>query len=174
MGSGKTAVGRALAEKLGCPWGDLDRMLEKSDLEKRSCSEIIESEGEDAFRNLEFRILEEWVLSAGKKRQLLSLGGGAIVHEGVRGILKSPDFWVIWLRADPTALAERVEKEGIPSRPLLGDPADRGDLVRRITRLLDDRNPLYSMAADQILDTETSTVEKIVQDLEVQFREVKG
>jgi shikimate kinase len=119
MGSGKSTVGRLLAEKLGWPFVDLDQEIEAE--QKATIAEIFDTRGEPAFRAIETAALRKYVrLARCGKPMVVALGGGAFVqpenldlafHNGV----------TIWLDC-PLALARaRAEKE--KHRPLARDPA---------------------------------------------------
>src|ERR1700677_1245613 len=80
MGSGKTTVGRALAEELGWWFVDLDEQIEER--EHSTIADIFQVRGEAAFRALETTALKERVRSVQSGRpQVISLGGGALVSD---------------------------------------------------------------------------------------------
>ena len=76
MGSGKTTVGKVLADFLGCPFSDLDDLIEKK--AGKSIPEIFAQDGEVAFRQLEAKLLRQTVEKYGENTAILSLGGGAV------------------------------------------------------------------------------------------------
>src|SRR5438105_5004584 len=92
-GSGKTTVAAALAERLGWPWIDADTELEQR--AAKSIKQIFAEGGENAFRELESAIVAK--LAAGE-RQIVALGGGAVLREENRRALAGRGK-VVWLRA---------------------------------------------------------------------------
>ena len=76
MGSGKSTIGRFLAQKLNLRFFDIDFLIEnKTDMK---IDEIFEKKGEDAFRNLEKEITLKFL---NKTNCIISLGGGAFINE---------------------------------------------------------------------------------------------
>src|SRR3954454_4607881 len=81
MGSGKSTVGRLLADKIGWDFVDLDAEIEAK--EHTSVSQIFESRGEPEFRRIETDMIRFWVSAIERgSPTVLSLGGGAFVHPG--------------------------------------------------------------------------------------------
>lgn len=165
MGSGKSVVGRALADRLGWELVDTDREIEQR--AGVSISEIFRRDGEDGFRSLERRVLEELP----RERAVVALGGGAVVSDRNREILASKGVHV-WLDARPETLASRVG-EG-RDRPLLDGHAGPAR-IRELSVLLQERRPAYEQAeirvntddcsihevADTILDRLESQEERV-------------
>ena len=90
-GSGKTTVGGLLAERLGLPFADCDDLIQQA--AGMTIPAIFAEKGEPWFRALESRLLAE--LCAGP-RQVIATGGGAVVAEGNRKLLKSSGyFWIV-------------------------------------------------------------------------------
>ena len=140
MASGKTTVGRALAERLGWEFVDADRELE------RRCgvpvSFIFEKEGEAGFRARETQLLAELTRREGI---VLSTGGGAPMFEINRKLLSRGV--VIQLITTVSDILERTRCD--TSRPLLaGD-----DKVARVRQLLLERGPVYDAASDHRIVT---------------------
>lgn len=111
MGCGKSTVGRRLASIIGHRFLDADELIVKD--QGKSISAIFAESGEEAFRQIEERILADLVGVAGI---VLSTGGGAILREANRESLKKIGI-IIWLDAQPDVLFERAMRSG--RRPLL-------------------------------------------------------
>jgi shikimate kinase/3-dehydroquinate synthase len=145
-GSGKSVIGRLLAERLGRELCDTDQMIEQAT--GRSAQEILAQDGEPRFRDLEREALLRACASPGS---VIATGGGALNDPrnrwafGRHGILA-------WLQAPVGLLARRLEADAVP-RPLL-----RGDALGRLTALLAERAPFYR-AADLWIDGSRSPAE---------------
>ena len=151
MGSGKSCTGRALAERLGWNFVDLDEYV--SAKAGRSIPEIFAEGGEGAFRALEVRAVEE-IIGAKRERDLvLALGGGTLetpraADAVLRGTL------CIYLEAAPEFLRRWIEgTEG--TRPMLG----RGDWEG----LLERRRPRYESAHRKV--DASAEPEKILEEI---------
>lgn len=140
MGSGKTTAGEKVAEALGRPLVDSDEQVET--LTGRTVREIFESDGEAAYRVLE----REALLAAldGAAPSVIAAAGGVVLDPENRAALKASGT-VIWLRARPEVLAERVG--GQDHRPLLAD-----DPLGTLVRLDGERRHLYEEVADHVID----------------------
>ena len=95
MGSGKSTVARAIALLLGSEMIDLDEAITREAL--RSPGEIIESDGEEAFREIETRTLADVLASEGN--EVIALGGGAWTVPRNRDLIKSKGALSVWLDA---------------------------------------------------------------------------
>jgi shikimate kinase len=136
-GSGKSTVGPLLAAKLGMPFVDLDRQIERA--AGRSIPDIFAAEQEAGFRAREAAALRA---AATGPRSLVALGGGAVTSRGVRHWIRRTGH-MVWLRAPAEVCASRAPT----GRPLLGsDPAGR------IAQLAAEREPLYARLADAVVD----------------------
>jgi shikimate kinase len=141
MGAGKSAVARALGERLGAAVADLDAIAEAES--GSTIAELFAREGEAAFRRLESRVLRE-TLAAGA--HVLACGGGVVLDPANRAAL-ARDCAVVWLEVEPAVAAARIAGNA-GSRPLLATAGD--DLVtlgRRVSALLEERRPLYEAVA---------------------------
>lgn len=142
MGSGKTAVGRAVARRLAWDFIDLDEVITKR--AQRSISEVFDESGEECFRELETEALES--LLDGGSPAVLATGGGTPVRERNFELLRRLGK-VVYLRAEPSVLVKRLEGE-TAHRPLLS-----GGLRDRVEQLLQERVAAYSKA-DFTVDAE--------------------
>ncbi|MEL7609252.1 MAG: shikimate kinase [Bacillota bacterium] len=133
-GSGKTAIGRRLAEKMGREFYDTDARVEA--LAGKSIPEIFNENGEPAFRALERRAVKEL---AGHTKIVLATGGGAPLDIGNRDALRSSGY-IVCLQRELSALA----REG---RPLSADPA-------ALEKMAEVRLPIYRDYADLCIKNE--------------------
>lgn len=134
MGSGKTAVGKVLAQKLGAPFLDSDAAIEEA--AKATIPEIFARDGEPFFRDREAEVIAR--LLSGPPA-VLSTGGGAFMAERNRKAIAEKGV-ALWLDADLETLWERVRHKD--SRPLLRTPDPKGTLAR----LFEARVPVYRLA----------------------------
>ena len=141
MGSGKSSVGRLAAKALGFQFTDTDQIV--VDHAGRQISDIFQTDGEAAFRALETGAIESLVHS---ERYVISTGGGAVLSEHNRQLLRTLGF-VVCLTASEDILFERVSRNS--KRPLLQTENPRATL----SRLVRDRTALYQAAAHHTLDT---------------------
>ena len=151
-GSGKTTVGRLVADLLGCRFLDLDEEIVRQ--QRRSIAEIIDSEGEAEFRKIEGRSLRGVVPPGAKESPVptlvLALGGGTVLKPGSARLVRE-DTVCIYLRATVETLTERLAGDTTP-RPLL--QAEGSDLRDRLQQLLSQRAAAYESTARLILDTD--------------------
>jgi shikimate kinase len=132
--SGKTTLGRALAECLQQPFTDLDDEVAR--LSGRSADELLATEGEAGFRAIEARALQA---ACALRGHVIATGGGAVLHGETFAALAATGT-VIWLRAAPETLLARGKRTHRP--PLTGLPAE-AELAALAAR----REPLYRAAA---------------------------
>ena len=142
MGTGKTVVGRILAEKLGKQFIELDALIEKK--AGKSIPDIFQQDGEIAFRELEIEAARE---VAGKKSAVIACGGGLVLNKINVDRLRQ-ECVIICLTASPSVILKRTSGD-TDERPLLA-VADR---ARQIGELLKFRRPFYERAADIIVNT---------------------
>lgn len=134
MGAGKTAIGAALARRLGVPFLDSDTEIETA--ANMSVAEIFSRDGEAFFREKETQIIARLLDGA---PAVLSTGGGAYLAEGNRQMISERGV-AVWLRADIELLWERVRHK--TTRPLLNNDDPKGTLMR----LYEERTPIYALA----------------------------
>jgi len=153
MGVGKTTIGRALAARLGRPFVDSDAEVEART--GRTVRELFAADGEAAFRSLESSVLRDAL--ARPEPTVVAAAGGSVLDARNRELMRTAGT-VVWLRASPQRLVERVA--GGAHRPLLEqDPA--GTLVR----LAAEREPLYRRVADVVVDVDDLPVDAVVEHL---------
>lgn len=146
MGSGKSAVGRTLAGKLGKPFRDLDNEIEKG--EHLSIPEIFTVGGEPHFRKLELQYLKGLLT---ERPMVIALGGGALQQEAVRALVKQAGV-LVYLNVPEEVLVQRLKND--KKRPLIRDKhghlLSEAALREKVSTLLDQRKPLYRNADYQI------------------------
>jgi shikimate kinase len=153
MGCGKSAVGRRLSGLTGHRFVDVDELVTQT--EGRSISEIFSQRGENYFRDLEQRALEDLVGVCGI---VLSTGGGLVLRAANRETLKRIGI-VAWLDANPEILFERAMRSG--RRPLL----QTDDPKAAFDQLLSDRRDLYQVTADFRVDSSGLSHDEAAQSL---------
>ncbi len=153
MCSGKSTIGKMLAQKLGWKFYDIDDVIETK--EKKSIAEIFRDKGEEYFRVLELETLKE--LSQ-ESKVVISTGGGLGANEKAMYFMKSNGL-VIWMDIDFETFLERCSNS--EGRPLLSKGIDF------IKQLFDKRRGVYSLAHKR-LDANMnpqSILELILEDL---------
>ena len=148
MGSGKTTVGRLLAQQLGYQFFDTDAVIEQ--LAGQPVSQIFAEAGEAAFRQLETQVLAE--LST-YTRLTIATGGGIVLKRENWSYLRHGV--IVWLDAPIEQLQRRLETD--TTRPLL----QGGDLATKLESLLDARRSLYAQADTQVTSLTDETPEQV-------------
>ena len=149
-GAGKTAVGKALAEKTGRPFLDADEELEKRT--GRTISEIFDAEGEEGFRRYETGVLSELGRNSGC---VIATGGGCVTRKENYPLLHQ-NGCIVWIRRDPAAL------------PSDGRPLSR---IRDLKEMYKERRPLYEKFADLSVpndDSPAAAANRIVTIMKLQ------
>jgi shikimate kinase len=159
-GSGKTSVGRRLAERQGIPFVDADEELVRR--AGRSIKTIFETSGEAAFRDLESKVLQDLLA---RREVVLSLGGGVILREANRERLIDSPFARVYLHASPAVLHGRIHADPntAANRPAL---THLGGGIEEIATLLAAREPLYREVATAELDVSALNVDEVVTQIE--------
>lgn len=145
-GTGKSTVGRILAERLVRPFLDADVELEEK--LGRSIAAIFAADGELLFRDWEERVLSDLITA--HPGAILATGGGVVLRATNRAALRSFGL-VVWLWTDPAEAAARLQadRRGVDQRPAL---TSRGTLAE-LASVLETRSPLYKATADAVVDT---------------------
>jgi shikimate kinase len=152
MGSGKTTVGKVLADFLGCPFLDLDDLVMKK--AGKSIPEIFAEDGEPAFRMMEAQVLWKTVEKYAESTAVLALGGGAVMTPASASLLHGKTD-CIYLRATLETLSARLEGE-TAGRPLADDA-----LAARLA----EREPVYEETAHVTVDTDGLSPEEVADEI---------
>lgn len=142
MGAGKSTVGRRLAAIMGRDFVDADEAIE--DAAQRRISEIFEQFGEAYFRDGERRVIARLME---ENSGVIATGGGAFVDPDTRALILEKGI-AVWIDCDIDTLVERTSRRG--HRPLLKS----GDPLEILTRLLNERGPLYAEAPVRVKSNE--------------------
>ena len=153
MGSGKSTVGKIISDEMFLSFFDTDEEIESRT--GASIDWIFDLEGESGFRKRETDILNEMVE---KNSIVLSTGGGIILSDGNRESLSSRGT-VFYLSTPIPTQVERTAKD--KDRPLLKD----GDPKEILTKLHDERENLYEMVSDYIVDTENKSSKEVASEI---------
>jgi shikimate kinase len=161
MGTGKTQVGRKVAQLTGLKYISTDQMIEER--EGKTIPQIFEQSGEGYFREVERKIVAEVSKMDGL---VIDAGGGVVLREDNVKDLKANGV-LICLEARPEVIFERMKDK--MDRPLLNVE----DRLSRIRDLLEKRKPYYAKA-DYFIDTSDLSIEevanRVIQIYEQQIR----
>lgn len=155
--TGKTSVGRKLAEKLKAPFYDTDQMI--IDRVGKTIKQWVTEKGWESFRQEEKAVIRGISsLDCG----VIALGGGAVMDPENRKVLRQQGL-IVWLTADIQTILERMKADPAnkDNRPSLSEK----DWETEIQELLAQRSPVYQRLADFSIDTDGKTVEGITEEL---------
>ena len=141
MATGKTVVGMALADALGCRFIDTDRVIE--DAQHMTIADIFHRDGEEAFRACEKRAVQSLHAIVQHERCVIATGGGTVIDPDNLRLLKAFGPMVC-LQADPDTIMARSAHGNGATRPLLAVPKE--DARSAIVELLASRQPYYANA----------------------------
>ena len=153
-GTGKSTVAPLLARRRGLVVVDVDRSVEQA--AGTTVSAVFGELGEDAFRDLEARVLADALDGA---PAVIATGGGAVVRPENRARL-ARQATTVWLRADLDVLVERLRRSR-ERRPLLA-----GDAATALRRIAAEREPLYREVADLVIDVGAEGPAEIAERLD--------
>ncbi len=161
-GSGKSSVGRGVAERLGCPFVDFDVEIERR--VGASVAQIFRERGEPYFREQELELTRELARAwregpegevGAQRGMVLAPGGGWVTVPGALELLRPPAR-MIYLRVHPEVALRRMGGERV-SRPLL----EAADPVAALERLLAAREVWY-LAADYVVDVDLVDLQGVI------------
>ena len=154
MGSGKTTIGQALADKLSYQFLDTDAYIEEE--QNTTISHIFTEYGEEYFRNMETATIEN--LEKNTNHSIVSTGGGLPLRERNGAVLQKMGF-VVFFSVKKETVLKRLE--GDTQRPLL-----QGDnVVQKMEEMLHFRNPIYEYTAHLKVEVDNKTVEEITEEI---------
>lgn len=153
MGSGKTTLGRHLAQLMQWDFVDCDEELERQT--GASVNLIFDIEGEQGFRARESRMLVELVSG---QRRVIATGGGVVLSEKNRRLLNQAGL-VVWLKTSVQQQLHRLKQDR--KRPLLQAPGRE----QRLEKMAKQRNPLYQQVADVTFPTSQRGLKTVAESL---------
>ena len=155
-GSGKTTIGKHLADRLWQPFVDVDDLIVKK--AGKSIKEIFEKDGEGAFREMEGEAVKQ---VCELSEHVIGMGGGSLGRDENRAALKKSGHKVVYLKCDPTVLLKRIQldPQSASTRPNL---TGLGGGIEEITQMLAEREPHYRAAMTGELDVTNLTPEQAV------------
>jgi shikimate kinase len=156
-GSGKTTVGRLLARQIGWPFLDADDLLEAQ--AGRTVAEVFATEGESGFRERESAVLRD---VATRRRHVIATGGGVVLRDENRRLLKATGFGV-WLTGTAETCFQRFQDDPTTRdrRPALTSLPG----LAEVERMLREREPLYREVAHLVVATENQSPEEVVSTI---------
>jgi shikimate kinase len=157
--TGKTCVGRRLAERLGREFIDTDQRVEE--MAGKPIPEIIAEDGAEAFQELEHQALEE---ACARQGVVIAAGGGAVMLDENRDLMIESGH-VICLEAKPRTIYERLCRAQAEGTSSVADVLLKGDdPVWRISMFKEIRQPYYAIA-DWTVHTDRLTIDQVVEEV---------
>ncbi len=156
MGSGKSAIGKVLSEKIGVPLSDTDEIIEKE--VGKTIYEIFNYSGEKYFRQVEEQVVGRLL---NKPAHIISTGGGSILSSKTRKAIKSKSF-SIWVQCNVNIISNRIHDQ--EKRPLLKNENILDTLVKKNK----ERIKFYRQADSHIVNENSNiemTIDAIVEEL---------
>lgn len=158
MGTGKTTVGKTLAEWVTFDFADMDSIIEQE--AGKTIPEIFAEKGEEGFRQLERATAQR--LAKGSK-QVIATGGGTVKTPQNMEALRETGI-IVCLTASVDTILQRTEAQG--QRPLLDAAGE--DRKAAVEKLLAERDSLYK-DADYIIETDGKTPDEVAGEIFSRF-----
>jgi len=155
MGVGKSTIGRQLAAHMDMTFVDSDHEVER--LERKSISDIFQDQGEETFRQLETKVLDQVTLST--VPQVIATGGGIVIQPENRLCIIQRGF-VVWLNVSPEAIYRRL-RSGHKNRPLLQQNNPR----KKLQKLYSQRVEWYRSCCDVEICSADLTPRQVVDQI---------
>ena len=152
MGSGKSSTGPILAEILKYKYIDLDKLIEK--LTNKTIDKIFTDEGEEYFRDLETKCLQEIIKLPST---VVSTGGGTILKKENWGVLRQGI--VVWLDINKTIVLNRLNQIEDNNRPLL-----KGNIDKKYEEIFESRKDIYAQA-DLRIEVNNEGIKNIAENI---------
>jgi shikimate kinase len=161
---GKTTLGSALAARWGCPFHDVDRMIEEYNQSETgqsiSVREIFATRGEERFRELEARAVTDLFLLLDKTEHsnVVAVGGSTALNKKVDALLTAMGL-VVYLEVPPEVMFARVQRSGLPSF------VDEDDPENHFLELYKERAPHYQRLAHLTVELDDLAAEPALEKL---------
>ena len=153
MGSGKSTIGKRVADLLGLAFVDSDHEIQRRT--GVDIPTIFDFEGEEGFRRRERQVIDDLTQGDGI---VLATGGGAVLDPGNRKLLSARGL-VVYLYCTPEQQYERTIRDR--NRPLL----QTEDPLGRLRELMEERDPLYRQTADFTVVTEKRSAVSVAKEI---------
>jgi len=161
--TGKSSIGKILADLLGFGFIDTDQAIEKRQGE--TIAEMVGRGGWDLFRRKEEDMLLELAPS---KNKVIATGGGSVMHEKAWAKLRK-NALAVCLVADVKTICQRLDADSDTEdqRPALTEMGT----MNEIAMVLSERQPLYEKSSDLIINTEGKTPEEVAEFIAKKLKE---
>ena len=163
IGSGKGAIGRAVAKRLKIARVDLDKLV--SEKMKMTSAEIYDHFGEPYYRAMESLVLEE--LAANKKRMVIVLGSGAALMPQNKAFFEQLGR-VYYIKLKPSQLLSNMKESDKKHSWIRGEKWDE-----QVLKLIKEREPYYKKTADVIIKADKKTPDEIAEEILADARDKK-
>jgi len=157
MATGKTTIGKALADKLGNDYNFIETDQIIIEDAGKSIPEIFTEDGEIRFREYEIAACKK---ASQLKNAVISCGGGVVLNKINIDYLKKNSY-IVLLKSTSEEIYERAMKDGKESRPVI----NKEDPKSEIEKVLIFRRPFYEAAAEIIIETKGKEIEEKVQEI---------
>jgi len=167
-GVGKSSVGKLLAQRLDCPFYDIDELIMAA--AGKTIAAIVATGGWESFRDWEKRILARTAAAEGKGEMVIAVGGGAVMAAENQSIIKKMDL-IVWLKAPVETIVARIrsDKDSPGKRPpLLG-----GDTDTEAQALLAQRQAIYRKLANLTVSTKSKNAQEVAHTIVEKIRKGK-